>query len=320
MGLLAPLAEFILNEHKYKSIQGNVLFIGRQTVFLNEQTLGTMLSNFGLTNRAPGPIEYDSETLGARGQRLITDRYFMKSIGVDRVQFLDVTDYEHADVIHDLGYPIGKDLEGKFDFIYNGGCLDNMFNPGVALMNLSKLLRPGGRLICMESASSWNSPYLMYPPGWFYDYFVANGYADCKTYIAAYRTNEELLFGPWNWFSINMQENRNGPAPEADRGVHLLVLTVAEKASDSTSDKQPIQHQYRFNAKWIEEYDANELKIAASKRPFVGKAPKRYQYLTPAGVLKGTAKDTIPNWDPIPEDKRTIRRFLGSIRRNVLSR
>src|SRR5688572_28944649 len=110
----------------------------------------------------------------------------MRSLGVKKIYSLDVTDYERADIVHDLGYSVPDTLHERFDFIYNGGCLDNMFNPGMAMINFSKMLRPGGRVVCMEAASSWCAPYIIYSPGWFSDYYVANGFADCKVYLGSY--------------------------------------------------------------------------------------------------------------------------------------
>ena len=54
MGLPAPLAEFMLHEHKYRRIEGKVLFIGRQTVYLTDQTLDVLLRRHGLKNLDQG--------------------------------------------------------------------------------------------------------------------------------------------------------------------------------------------------------------------------------------------------------------------------
>ena len=266
MGLLTPLLELLLWENSFKKIEGDVLFIGRQTVFLDEHSLERLLRKHGLTNQTKDPIEYDSETVGAQGSRYITDRYLMKALGVPNVKFMDVTDYEGADIIHDLGYPIDERYHNSFDFIYNGGCLDNMFNPGVALMSLSKMLRPGGRVVCMESASSWNGPYLMYSPGWFHDYYVANGFADCQVYIASYHDNTELMHGPWELSIVNIDRDQNGRSPEAIHNNHLLVISIAEKGADSTSEVQPIQYQYRKDPAVAAKFDQNAAIIRQSRR------------------------------------------------------
>jgi len=160
---------------------------------------------------------------------------------------LDQSDYEGADIVWDLGYPVPEHLHNRFDFIFNGGCLDNMFNPAQAMMNFTKMLKVGGRLVCMESASSFNSPYLMYSPGWFCDYFEVNEFDSWKAYICAYKGWEELRYGPWRWFEYDQKKDRNGPSPQA-RKTNLLVVTLAQKGQETSSDRQPIQYQYRQEA------------------------------------------------------------------------
>jgi SAM-dependent methyltransferase len=269
MGLLAPVAEFILTEHSYQKIEGNVLFIGRQTTFLNKHSLSLLLKKYQITTQIPGDVEIDTSTIGGRQGRFITDKYFMKALGVQNLRFIDVSDYEGADIVADLGYPVDSSLHEQFDFIYNGGCLDNMFNPAGAMVNFSKMLKPGGRIVCMESASSYNSPYLIYSPGWFFDYYVTNGFSDCKVYVCSYKSGEELFFGPWELFYYDWQYNKNGPAPEAIHNNHLLLITIAEKGFDSTSEKQPIQYQYRNDPKLNAEFESNLAKLAHSKRPII---------------------------------------------------
>jgi hypothetical protein len=294
MGLQVPVAEAILAEHRYRKIEGNVLFVGRQTTFLDEKSLGRLLGKHGLALPEEFTFEFDTETRGADGQRFITDRCFMRSLGVDNVNFLDVTDYEGADIVHDLGYPIPDSLRDRYDFIYDGGCFDNMFNPGVAIVNLSKMLRPGGRVICFESVSSWNSPYLMYSPGWFWDYYVVNGFFDCKIYIGSFRDADELALGPWGWFYVNIAgakndwQERNGRPPAARENNHLVLVSIAEKGPHSTSDRQPIQLQYRVNKDLIDECEKNAHAMRACPRPVIlgSDGTQHYdRYVTPLGRI-----------------------------------
>lgn len=172
---------------------------------------------------------------------------FGKELNVPH-KVLDQSDYEGADFVWDLGYQVPYEMFNRFDFIFNGGCLDNMFNPAQAMMNFTLMLKPGGRLVCMESASSFNSAYLMYSPGWFCDYFEQNKYEDWKAYICSYRNTRELFYGPWKWFEYDQQKNRNGPSP-ATRGNHVLVVSIARKGRLTTHDIQPIQYQYRQGAR-----------------------------------------------------------------------
>jgi SAM-dependent methyltransferase len=191
------------------------------------------------------PIVDFLKTLDIEGEALFIGQQttFGKDLGIKH-RVLDQSDYEGADIVHDLGYPVSAELHGKFDFIYNGGCLDNMFNPAQAMMNFTQMLAPNGQIVCMESASSFNSAYLIYSLGWFYDYFEANRFKDWQIYLCSYRNTKELYYGPWKWFSYVHAGDRNGPVPQT-KGNHLLVVSVARKGPYTTHDRQPLQYQYR---------------------------------------------------------------------------
>ena len=266
MGLLNPLAEFLVREHSIRPLGPDILFIGRQTVPLSLEALNTILGHYGLTNQAHGEVEYDRETRAAEGKLFITDRYFMKSLGVNTFHALDVTDYEGADIVWDLGEPIPEKYYGKYDFIYNGSCLDNMFNPGVALMNLSKLLKPQGRMINIECASSWNDPYIIFSPGWFYDFYVSNNYKYSDIYLISYQDNNEFFYGPWEMQFVNVPANPNGAPPEVPRGIHLALLTIAEKGDSSTDTVQPVQAQYRATKELKDAFRCSEASLQAASR------------------------------------------------------
>lgn len=197
------------------------------------------ITDFLLAENAKHPI--DGEVLYIGHQQV-----FGKDPGIKH-KVLDQSDYEGAEIIWDLGYPVPETLQDRFDFIYNGGCLDNMFNPAQALMNFTQMLKPRGRLVCMESASSFNSPYLMYSPAWFWDYFDVNHFVEWKVYICSYRNAKELMYGPWKWFEYDRDKDKNGPAPET-RNNHVLVVSCARKGAHTTHDVQPIQYQYRKDA------------------------------------------------------------------------
>lgn len=50
-----------------------------------------------------------------------------------------------------MNYPVSKDLTGGYDFILNGNCLDNVFDPVSFLRNTTKMLKVGGRLLMIEA-------------------------------------------------------------------------------------------------------------------------------------------------------------------------
>ena len=49
MGMPVPVAEAIVAEHCHKRIEGEVLFVGRQTVSLDETSLRRLLAKYAIT-------------------------------------------------------------------------------------------------------------------------------------------------------------------------------------------------------------------------------------------------------------------------------
>ena len=287
MGMMIPVCDFLIRLHKQKPIGPNVLFIARQTIPLTKWAFDDLLKLHGLTSQYDGPVEYDSDTVNSTRGKYISDKYFMKCLGVKSFHSLDVTDYEAADIVWDLGMPIPEEHHNKYDFIYNGGCFDNMFNPGVALMNVSKLLSSGGRMVCMESAASYNSPYLIFSPGWFHDYFVSNNYDWGQIYICSYGSSEELWHGPWKIRYVNVPAYPNGGPPKPSKSEQLIVLAVGQKGASSTDEVQPVQYQYRATEALRDTFNRSQEAFVARRPPLiVGRTPvQTKRYLNKVGSL-----------------------------------
>ena len=161
---------------------------------------------------------------------------------------MDQSAYEGADIIWDLVQPVPVEMWGKYDFIYDGGSLDNIFNPAQAMMNFTRMLKADGRMICMAAASAYPDPYLMFSPGWFNDYYAANKFQSWDVYACMYRNKKELLYGPWEWYLYDSEKSPNGSPPPAQKHKNWLIVTRAQQGPDTTCDAQPIQAQYRHSA------------------------------------------------------------------------
>jgi SAM-dependent methyltransferase len=185
MGLGGQAIDAIGREHAYRPIAGDVLFIGRQTVYFSPQDLARRLRDH-LPHVDEAAIEVDRTTLNRNlAGELATDRSIFRALGLPaaRIKALDVSPYEGAEVIHDLNQPIPDALRASADFIVDGSTLDNVFDPAMALRNYAELLRPGGRLLAVNAWNLRDSAYTACSPSWYLDYFAANGFADCKVYV-----------------------------------------------------------------------------------------------------------------------------------------
>jgi len=275
MGLSLPTVELLFAENKYKSIEGDVGFIGRQTTYATADSIHFLSKKYGFGQKEGFSFELDTVTRSSNvgGGHLITDKALMNYFGSNSFSCIDVSDYEGADIICDLSDDIPEELHNRFDFIYDGSCLDNIFNPATALMNISRLLRPGGRVILVNHATWFNGPYTVFSPGWFFDYFVANRYEDCQVFLGIFSNTDELMYGPMQVYFSNWFINCHGNVPEFTYRVgdsthfaHVLLFVVAEKGKDSTNDVRPIQMQYRDTTYNETTFKNDAIKIMNSKR------------------------------------------------------
>jgi len=290
MGLDQSHIEMLLFEHRYKPIRGELLTISRNTIGMTFGGVKKLLQEMGTPIRPEAQVELDKDTVHTHGSlELISDKCFFSLFSDAHLSVLDVSDYEKADIIHDMSLPIDSSLENRFDFIINGSCLDNIFDPVVAMKNTSRMLKPGGRLFQFEWTNSHPTAYLKCSPDWFVDYFAVNQYADCKAYFVHFFDLEEqgfttgkggsgldiYLYDPlvYSGDVIGYQcSHVNSFRP-------AMTMIVAEKGMNSTWDKSPIQIHYRFDPWHRETCLASAERFRTSPRPIFsrnGRGPRGF--------------------------------------------
>lgn len=252
--ITAQIARFILKEHQHRPISGELLCIGRQTIAMGFAEATALMLEEGISPRyqTDGVIEIDEVTTAGidarrRGVDYISDRQFFSMFTDARVSTLDVSGYEGAEIIWDLNvpFPYMDDAIVRADFIFNGSCLDNLFDPAQAMRNLSAMLRPEGRILSFEHGSITQSAYLAYSPEWFWGFFSANDYADAKIWIASpietdRNTPKAKPSLQGNWL---IQEWK--PRDQIVGIEDFMVVCLAEKGKLSANGRIPRQEHYQ---------------------------------------------------------------------------
>ena len=63
-----------------------------------------------------------------------------------------------------------------YDFIYDGGTLDNVFSPANAIVSFSKMLKENGRILHSNMGSAWPGAYCSFSCEWFYSFYSNNNF------------------------------------------------------------------------------------------------------------------------------------------------
>jgi hypothetical protein len=335
MGLVPQIVEALLREHRYRRIEGDVLLIGRQAVYVDAPAMLSMMEEQGVTRCDNNTeIEIDHFTtnrveLFGDTTRNISDRALFRLLGVPQIRVLDHSNYEGADLIHDLTNPIPAELRECADFILDGSTIDNVSDPGMTIRNLAAMLRPGGRLVTACSFSNHWEPYAILSPFWFLDFFVVNAFADCRVYICAgpFETEAEAVPGRCNVFIPDHAALRD---PERTvrtfsmRRAMMDTIVIAEKGPMSTSHIMPVQQHYRSDEDW-RQYRSNLARMSASQRPhlmrsqvpILDRVPDGYLYIARDFTARDPANE-LPIWRRWPSHllrPRNWQHLLGHLLR-----
>jgi SAM-dependent methyltransferase len=79
----------------------------------------------------------------------------LNTLGFGQVESLDVSDFESATIIWDLNVPVPVEWHNQFDFIFDGGTIEHIFNAPTAFESVHSMLRVGGRLVAATPLNGW---------------------------------------------------------------------------------------------------------------------------------------------------------------------
>jgi SAM-dependent methyltransferase len=172
----------------------------------------------------------------------------------NNIDSMDYSDYEEATIIQDLNKQIPDNLK-KYDFIFDGGSIEHVFNVPQALENMIELLEVGG-IFCSINGNNNFSGHGMYQfsPELFLSCFVPKyGMQIKEMYLAVRGSDDNNL----RWIDVynqkytcgNRTTQRFGPPYESNE---IYIIVIAQKISNERAtllESPPYQNSYE-NYDW----------------------------------------------------------------------
>jgi hypothetical protein len=146
MGLIACRARLMLEAKRSGVDFASTLTLGRQSCHITAAELGQLRRDYGIPDLALPERALDNGGYA--------DDLFHNYLGVKNLNVMDFSDYQGADVVHDLNVSIDQRLEGNFDVVVDGGTLEHIFNFPVAIANCMRMLKTGGSLFIFSMANN----------------------------------------------------------------------------------------------------------------------------------------------------------------------
>jgi SAM-dependent methyltransferase len=150
MAIPDTLAARLIETVKENDLSGRIAMLGRQRWVGKRRKRSAKLLEDVLEKYLPGVTDADL----ANPDDAYAETFFRK-IGFTTVDSIDVSDFENATIVQDLAGALPKNLERKFDVIYDGGTCEHIFDLPTAYRNIHKMLKPGGVLIGHSPCNNW---------------------------------------------------------------------------------------------------------------------------------------------------------------------
>jgi SAM-dependent methyltransferase len=163
--------QLLIEAHKSGVSFERMATLGRQRLLGDRETLVSILKKSGyamskdcVARLLDPSTEYSED--------------FFSLLGAKEIFAIDVSDFEGANILHDMNQPLPDDLISSFDLVLDGGTIEHIFNLPTALRNATRMVRPNGRFISLTQANNFcGHGFYQLSPELFYRFLCSkNGY------------------------------------------------------------------------------------------------------------------------------------------------
>jgi hypothetical protein len=232
MGIDVTALESILLSLKYVTKNQNMLTLGRQQIHMRSEVIYKILNKNKI------------QLSGNYHNNLYCETFF-KDIGFLNVDSIDASNYESATIVHNMNKPIPSDLKDKYNYIYDGGTIEHIFNIPQTFENIIDMLEVGGIFLSVTCNNNFSGHGMyQFSPEIFLSAFSNNyGMEIIDIFLAETDTMRK------DWISVNSYNEKTG-GRNISRFMNtreVYIITIARKISndrESLINNSPQQYSY----------------------------------------------------------------------------
>ena len=149
MGFDLQTLRFVLDAKRAGVDFSSTATLGRQTLALPADDLSAELERYG------SPELLEANAVGKIYEAFPYSDGFLRALGAEHLDALDVSTYEGASIVLDLNRPAPESLNARFTAIVDGGTLEHVFDVPQAFRNVAALLRVGGHFVSVNGTNNF---------------------------------------------------------------------------------------------------------------------------------------------------------------------
>jgi SAM-dependent methyltransferase len=184
---------------------------------------------------------------------------FFRKLGAERVESLDMSEYQGCSVCHDLNLPLPEDpTRPTYDLVFDGGTLEHVFHFPTAIANCMSLVKVGGHFMAATPADHWlGHGFYQFSPELFFRVFAPeNGFEMVRLFLA------ENVDAPGRLFRVT-DPAQTGSRTLFDTTRPLSLLVWAKKIAD-VKPFQRWPQQSDYSARWQRNDEASQAGTAST--------------------------------------------------------
>jgi len=171
----------------------------------------------------------------------------LEAMGAEEIVSIDASGYEGASVIHDMNLPVPVELCERFDIVVDGGTIEHVFSPSVALSNMMKMVKVGGSLIIWTPANNLcGHGFYQFSPEFFFSALSHDrGFDLCHMALVECVFPSVSLVAPRRAYRVRSpQELRRRVLVRSRRPLMSLARAVKTSHLDDPFQRLPQQSDY----------------------------------------------------------------------------
>lgn len=273
MGINTSFARLLARAREQGTRFGRVATIGRQSLTVPIDELKELSRKLRLE-------EPDWPRFAVDGG---ADDFFRHFLGAESVTAIDFSDYQKADIVHDLNQPIPQAMTKQFDTLIDGGTIEHIFDVKQVLENFMNLINDDGSIfINTNSNNLCGHGFYQFSPEFFYRVFHnANGFIVKDVVFIETPFLSVALSRRARCFSV-VDPSDIGRRVQLVNSKPIMIFVHARRVSDEKPFLvSPLQSDYK--RKWKSKKKgivANEMHVE-EVNPDSAETVVRFDYLTP---------------------------------------